>query len=98
MLNNVLQKQGKFPLLISLLLAPSGCSVNSRGYSVTSEKERCHMLLALNTEQLATMNGDSSNSGNLSLSCSVSSIKIEELEVFRGGKLSRKLLQINEKH
>ena len=28
LLNNVLQKQGKFPLLISLLLAASGCGVN----------------------------------------------------------------------
>ena len=36
---------------------------------------------ALNTEQSATMNGDTSNSGDLSLSCSVSSVKIEELEV-----------------
>ena len=36
---------------------------------------------AINTEQSATMNGDSSDSGYLSLSCSVSSVKIEELEV-----------------
>ena len=36
---------------------------------------------ALNTEQSATMNGDSSNYGDLSLSCSVSSVEIEELEV-----------------
>ena len=36
---------------------------------------------ALNTEQSVTMNGDSSDSGNLSLSCSVSSVKIEELKV-----------------
>ena len=28
LLNNVLQKRGKFPLLISLLLAASGCGVN----------------------------------------------------------------------
>ena len=76
-----LQKRGKFPLLISLLLAASGCSVNRRGYSVTSEKEHCHMPPALNTEQSATVNGDSSDSGNLSLSCSVSSVKIEELEI-----------------
>ena len=39
------------------------------------------MPLALNTEQSGTMNGDSSDSGDLSLSCSVSSVKIEELEV-----------------
>ena len=31
--------------------------------------------------QSATMNGDNSDSGDLSLSCSVSSVKIEELEV-----------------
>ena len=36
---------------------------------------------ALNTEQSATMNGNSSDSGDLSLSCSVSFVKIEELEV-----------------
>ena len=36
---------------------------------------------SVNTEQSATMNGDSSHSGNLSLSCSISSVKIEELEV-----------------
>ena len=35
----------------------------------------------LNTELSDTMNGDSSNSSDLSLSCSVSSVKIEELEV-----------------
>ena len=28
LLNNVLKKRGKFPLLISLLLAASGCGVN----------------------------------------------------------------------
>ena len=36
---------------------------------------------SLNREQSATMNGDSSNYGDLSLSCSVSSVIIEELEV-----------------
>ena len=36
---------------------------------------------ALNTEQSATVIGDSSDSGDLSLSCLVSSVKIEELEV-----------------
>ena len=46
-----------------------------------SEKERCCLPPALNTELSATMNGNSSDSGDLSLSCSVSSIKIEELEV-----------------
>ena len=48
---------------------------------MTSQNERCRMPLALNTEQSATVNGDSSDSGDLSLSCSVSSVKIEELEV-----------------
>ena len=48
---------------------------------MTSEKERCRLPPALNTERSATMNGDSSDSGDLSLSCSVSSFKIEELEV-----------------
>ena len=56
-----------------------------RGYNVTSEKERCRMPSALpvNTEQSATMNGDSSDSGDLrlSLSFSVSSVQIEALEV-----------------
>ena len=36
---------------------------------------------ALNTEQSATMGGDNSDSGDLSLCCSVSSVKIKELEV-----------------
>ena len=36
---------------------------------------------ALNTDQSGTVNGDSSDSGDLSLFCSVSSVKIEELEV-----------------
>ena len=48
---------------------------------MTSQNERCRMPPALNTEQSATVNGDSSDSGDLSLSCSVSSVKIEELEV-----------------
>ena len=48
---------------------------------MTSEKERCRLPPALNTEQSAIMNGDSSDSGGLSLSRSVSSVKIEELEV-----------------
>ena len=36
---------------------------------------------ALNTQQSATMNGDSSDSGDLILSFSVSSVEIKELEV-----------------
>ena len=36
---------------------------------------------ALNTEQLAIMMGNSSDSGNLSLSCLISSVEIEEMEV-----------------
>ena len=36
---------------------------------------------ALNTEQSATMNGDSTDFGDLSLFCSVSSVKTEELEM-----------------
>ena len=47
---------------------------------MTTEKKRL-MPPALNREQLATVSGDSSDSGDLSLFCSVSSIKIEELEV-----------------
>ena len=48
---------------------------------MTSEKKRCRLPAVLNTEQLATMSGDSSNSGDFNLSCLVSSIKIKELEV-----------------
>ena len=48
---------------------------------MTSEKEYYRLPAALNTEQSATMNGDSSDSGDLSLSCTVSSVKIKELEL-----------------
>ena len=50
---------------------------------MTSEKERCRIPPVLNTELSAIMNGDSNNSGNLSLSSSVSSVKIEELKVLQ---------------
>ena len=36
---------------------------------------------AFNKEESATTNGDSSDSGDLSRSCSVSSVKFEELEM-----------------
>ena len=43
MLNEFLQKRGKFPLLIAFLLAPSSCGVNRPCYNVTSEKESLYI-------------------------------------------------------
>ena len=85
----MLQKRSKFPLLIALLLAPSGCGVNRAWLQRDVRKETLTPSPALNTEQSATMNGNSSDSGNCSLSCSVSSVEMEELGVLRGGELSR---------
>ena len=83
MLDNVLQKRGKFPLLIALLLDPSGCGVNRAWLHRDVRKGTLSHVscVKMNTEQSATMSGDSSDSGDLSLSCSVSSVEIEELEV-----------------
>ena len=53
MLSKFLQKEGKFPLLIALLLAPSGCSVNRawlqrdvrRGMHVHCKALRCKEMV-----------------------------------------------------
>ena len=49
---------------------------------------------ALNTEQSATINGDSSDFGDLSPSCSGFFNQTQRIESVRGEKLSRKLLEI----
>ena len=70
---NILQKRGKFSLLISLLLAASGCSINRPWLQRDVRKGTLSHASKVKYKAV--------DSGDLILSCSVSSVKIEELEV-----------------
>ena len=49
LLNEFLQKRGKFPLLIAFLQAPSGCRVNRAWLQRDVRKGTCSLLQGLTT-------------------------------------------------
>ena len=74
------RKRGQFPLIIASAFAPSGCGVGRARFRLDVRKGTLNGSLSVEREGLATVSNGSSDSMDLSLSFSVSSVESEEYE------------------